>query len=92
MLEFHDAVELYRKAAEQADQNDPVNHPSHYASGGIECIDAIQASMTPEEFQGYLKGNIMKYVWRWREKGGRQDLQKANWYLTKLLENTDDQS
>ena len=38
MLEFHDAVELYRKAAEQADQNDPVNHPSHYASGGIECI------------------------------------------------------
>ena len=72
--------------------HDAVNHPSHYASGGIECVDAIQASMTPEEFQGYLKGNIQKYVWRWREKGGRQDLQKANWYLTKLLENTDDQS
>ena len=72
--------------------HDAVNHPSHYASGGIECVDAIQESMTPEEFQGYLKGNIQKYVWRWREKGGRQDLQKANWYLTKLLENTDDQS
>ena len=72
--------------------HDAVNHPSHYASGGIECIDAIQASMTPEEFQGYLKGNIMKYVWRWREKGGRQDLQKANWYLTLLLQETNDQS
>ena len=47
MLEFHDAVELYRKAAEQADQNDPVNHPSHYASGGIECIYAIEASAQP---------------------------------------------
>ena len=92
MPEFHDAVELYRKAAEQADQNDPVNHPSHYASGGIECISAIEAQLSPEEFQGYLRGNVVKYVWRWREKGGRQDLQKANWYLTKLLENTNDQS
>ena len=70
MLEFHDAVELYRKAAEQADQNDPVNHPSHYASGGIECISAIEAQLSPEEFQGYLRGNVVKYVWRWREKGG----------------------
>jgi hypothetical protein len=72
--------------------HDAVNRPSHYASGVIECIDAIQSSMTPEEFQGYCKGNLMKYVWRWRDKGGRQDLQKANWYLTKLLEYTNDQS
>ena len=64
---------------------DPVNHPSHYASGGIECIDAIEASMSPEEFQGYCKGNLIKYTWRYRNKGGLQDLHKANWYLDRLI-------
>jgi len=65
--------------------NDLVNHPSHYASGGLECIDAIEASMSAEEFQGYCKGNLIKYVWRYRDKGGVQDLQKANWYLDRLI-------
>jgi len=64
---------------------DPVNHPSHYASGGIECIDAIEASMSPEEFQGYCKGNLSKYTWRYRDKGGVQALRKANWYLDRLI-------
>ena len=66
--------------------HDAVNHPSHYTSGGIETIDAIQASMTPEEFQGFCKGNLIKYAWRWREKGGLQDLHKARWYLDRLIE------
>ena len=43
---------------------DPVNQPPHYRQGGIECIDAIAAALTPEEFAGYCKGNILKYVWR----------------------------
>ena len=64
---------------------DPVNHPSHYAGGGIECIDAIEASMSAEEFQGYCKGNLIKYTWRYRDKGGVQDLRKANWYLDRLI-------
>ena len=64
---------------------DPVNHPSHYASGGFECITAMEASMSPEEFQGYLRGNIFKYCWRYRDKGGVQDLRKANWYLDRLI-------
>ena len=68
---------------------DLVNSPAHYASGGIECIDAIQASMTPEEFQGYLKGNCQKYLWRYRDKGGVQDLHKANWYLHRLIKHHD---
>lgn len=69
--------------APQAD--DPVNHPAHYTSGGIECIDAIRASMTPVEFQGFLKGNALKYLWRYRLKGRpAQDLAKAEWYLAKL--------
>ncbi len=65
---------------------DMVNHPPHYNDGGVECIDAIQAAMTKEAFQGYLKGNVIKYMWRYEAKGGTQDLDKANWYLTKLRE------
>lgn len=64
---------------------DEVNSPEHYTSGGIECIDAIEAALTPEEFRGYLKGNIMKYVWRERKKGGAQSIAKAKWYLNRLL-------
>lgn len=65
--------------------SDPVNSPAHYASGAIECIDAIEASMTLEEFQGYCRGNLMKYSWRYRNKGGVQDLAKARWYLDRLI-------
>ena len=65
---------------------DMVNHPPHYNDGGVECIDAIQAAMTKEAFQGYLKGNVLKYMWRYEAKGGVQDLDKADWYLTKLRE------
>lgn len=64
--------------------SDPVNHPDHYTSSGIECIDAIRAALTPEEWRGYIKGNAIKYCWRERLKGGDQDLAKAAWYLTHL--------
>ena len=64
---------------------DPVNHPAHYTQGGIECIDAIEASMSPEEFRGYLKGCNMKYLWRYQLKGGVEDLRKAQWYLNRLI-------
>ena len=65
--------------------DDLVNSPSHYASGGLECITAMEASMSPEEFQGYLRGNIFKYCWRFRNKNGVQDLQKARWYIDMLI-------
>lgn len=64
---------------------DNVNHPAHYTGGDIECIDAIRASMTPPEFEGYCKGNVIKYLWRWRDKGGIEDLRKAEWYLNRLI-------
>ena len=64
---------------------DNVNHPEHYTSGGIECIDAIEAALTPEEFRGFLKGNVIKYTWRERMKAGVESLQKAQWYLNKLI-------
>ena len=64
---------------------DTVNHPSHYASGEIECIDAMEAMLTPEQFIGYLRGNAFKYQWRYENKGGITDLEKAQWYLNKLI-------
>jgi hypothetical protein len=65
--------------------SDVVNRPEHYRQGGLECIEAIEASMSREEFQGYLKGNIEKYLWRYRYKNGVQDLHKARWYLDRLI-------
>lgn len=66
--------------------SDVVNSPEHYRQGGIEAIDAIQASMTSEEFIGYLRGNAQKYLWRYRHKGKPvEDLRKAKWYLDRLL-------
>ena len=66
---------------------DPVNKPAHYNSGKIECIDAIFESMSNEEFCGYLKGNVLKYVWRYRYKGKPvEDLKKARWYLDRLID------
>ena len=63
---------------------DNVNSPPHYTAGGIECIDAIKASMSKEEYLGYLKGNCIKYLWRYRHKGGAESLAKADWYLQRL--------
>jgi hypothetical protein len=65
---------------------DLVNHPPHYTKGGIECIDALRAAMTEEQFMGYLRGCAIKYLWRYENKGGLQDLQKSNWYLARLTE------
>ena len=65
---------------------DAVNHPSHYCKGGVECIDAIRAAMSEEAFKGFLKGNVMKYVYRYESKEKPvQDLEKAQWYLSRLI-------
>jgi hypothetical protein len=66
--------------------SDPVNKPAHYNTKGVEAIKAIEASMSDEEYQGYLKGNCMKYMWRYKYKGKPvEDLKKAQWYLEKLI-------
>ena len=64
-------------------QHDPVNHPSHYTDGEIECIDALESALGVEGFRGYCIGNAMKYLWRYRDKGGLQDLSKSEWYLAR---------
>lgn len=71
-----------------ASEHDPVNHPSHYMLfPGIESIDIIQRSLTPEQFAGFCMGNALKYRLRAGEKGDAvEDLGKANWYRDKLKE------
>tara|TARA_R110002020_G_C16258369_1_gene770304 strand:- start:268 stop:492 length:225 start_codon:yes stop_codon:yes gene_type:complete len=67
--------------------NDIVNKPKHYNQYGTECIDYIRASMSDLEFKGYLKGNVEKYLWRYDFKRRPvEDLQKAQWYLNKLIQ------
>lgn len=70
----------------ELDLTDDVNHPPHYKMGDVECIDAIQSALTEEEFRGYCKGNVIKYTWRERHKGGEKSLRKALWYLNRMLQ------
>jgi hypothetical protein len=58
----------------------------HYQSKSIQPWDAMQAWMTPEQFKGFLWGNVIKYVARWQDKGGVEDLRKARHYMDKLIE------
>lgn len=66
--------------------SDTVDHPPHYTDGGIECIEALEAQLTNDEYRGYLKGNIAKYIWRERMKGSTESLKKARWYLNRLIQ------
>ena len=65
---------------------DNINHPSHY-QGKIECIDYLQDKLTAEEFNGFLKGNVLKYLSRAGKKDDElEDYKKAQWYMNKLIE------
>ena len=66
-----------------ASSYEAVNNPEHY--GGDDCIEAIEASMPREMYEGFLRGNAMKYLWRYDKKGKPlEDLQKAMWYIERL--------
>jgi hypothetical protein len=58
----------------------------HYQSKTIQPWDAMQAWMTPDQFKGFLWGNVIKYIARWQDKGGVEDLRKARHYMDKLIE------
>jgi hypothetical protein len=82
------AIENPSIVLENTANDDLVNSPKHYGFGKVECIEAISESMTKEAFKGYLKGNCLKYLWRYerKEKEPAQDLKKAQWYLAKLID------
>lgn len=67
--------------------SDAVNHPSHYTSGKIECIDALESATEGlTGIEAVCTANAIKYLWRWKRKNGVEDLKKAKWYIDKLIE------
>ena len=66
---------------------DNVNSPMHYTLGkGVETIESIEHQLTTDQFRGYLKGNICKYLFRYEKKNYLEDLLKAQWYMNYLIE------
>jgi hypothetical protein len=66
--------------------NKTVYKPDHYeGSNNIDCLQAIEAQLSEEEYKGFLKGNIVKYIWREKSKGQKESLEKARFYLNTLL-------
>ncbi len=66
--------------------HDPVNNPPHYTQGELEVIDILQDKLSPQEFEGFLKGNILKYTFREGIKNGTEDMKKGAWYMARLIE------
>lgn len=72
----------------KTDDNGPdmVNHPQHYTQGGIECIDALKAATVGKHgIEAVCVANVIKYLWRYEEKNGVEDVRKAKWYIERLL-------
>ena len=82
--------ELDPTACENAEAKEPdvdmVNHPSHYTQGGIECIDALKAATVSKTgIEAVCTANAIKYLWRYEEKNGVEDVKKARWYIDRLI-------
>lgn len=83
---MHDKVVCCDKAKEDVQEYDAVNHPSHYASSGMECIDEMILLYGEEETMHFCKLNAHKYRKRALNKGGKEDMEKSDWYLAKYKE------
>lgn len=78
----------YDHVYKNMDENVPdmVNHPQHYTQGGIECIDALKAATVGKRgIEAVCVANVIKYLWRYEEKNGVEDVRKAKWYIERLL-------
>jgi Protein of unknwon function (DUF3310). len=69
-----------------SEEYDSINHPEQYNQYSREVIDTMEGMSTHEEFVGYLKNNVIKYLARYKFKGGKESLEKAQWYLSRLIE------
>ena len=68
------------------DEHNPVEHPSHYCQGGIECIDALaSATINLKGIEAVCTANAIKYLWRQKNKNHIEDLKKAKWYIDYLI-------
>lgn len=69
-------------------KDDNVDHPKHYTSGKVECIDALEAATVElKGIEAVCTANAIKYLWRWKQKNGVEDLKKSQWYINKLIKN-----
>ena len=77
-----------RDETEQSEtEHDAVNSPSHYCQGGIECIEALKAAtVNLKGIEAVCTANAIKYLWRWKEKNGTEDLKKSIWYIKRLIQ------
>ena len=67
-------------------------NPSHYQRDGMECIDAIKAAVQNlSGVEAYETGSAIKYLWRWKEKGGKDDLNKAIWFIRDMIADIEEQ-
>lgn len=84
----YDYLEKIEDIDERMDTNkEMINHPPHYTVGKVECIDAIESATTClQGLEAVCTANVIKYVWRWKFKNGVEDLEKASWYLNKLID------
>lgn len=74
------------KCCDKEPDGDMVNHPSHYTQGGIECIDALKAATVNKTgIEAVCTANAIKYLWRYEEKNGIEDVKKARWYIDRLI-------
>lgn len=89
ILDRNTAVNETSGTEKETIRKDMVNHPSHYANKGIEVIDYIRDTLTPDGFTEYCGGNVLKYVSRWRHKGGVEDLRMAKVYLGWMIESAE---
>lgn len=68
-----------------------VENPKHYTQGNIECIEALEAATVNKKgIEAVCVANIIKYLWRYENKNGIEDVMKADWYLQKLLQHLED--
>ena len=71
---------------EPENNSDMVSHPKHYTQGDIECIDALKAATVGKRgIEAVCVANVIKYLWRYEEKNGVEDVRKAKWYIERLL-------
>lgn len=86
MLDKRYTLLARRELVTSVNDTDMVNHPSHYTQGGIECIDAIKsATVGKTGIEAVCVANVVKYLWRYEEKNGMEDVKKARWYLERLI-------
>lgn len=84
------AIEALEMASEALKKQIPkdsnnVEHPSHYNTGKYECIDVMVEIFGVEAVKNFALLNTFKYLWRTDRKNGKEDIEKAAWYLRKYL-------